>query len=314
MNQLDALSQYTKIVIDTGDFNKIIALKPQEATTNPSLILKSIKNPEYSYILKSEKINHPRFSTSEKLDHLIVFFGTEILKRIPGRVSTEVDARASFNTEETIQRAKRIIRLYKEAGIMQEKVLIKIAATWEGIQAARVLQSEGINCNLTLLFSIHQAIACAQANVKLISPFVGRIYDWHKHAMGAQWIESMFNGANDPGVRSVQEIYFYFKKFKFQTEVMGASFRNISQIQHLSGCDLLTISPELLEELQKVSLPLERALSPEISNSMDIKEISFNESEFRLAMNSNEMANDKLSQGIRNFCIDTIELENLLLN
>ena len=314
MNQFDALSQYTKIVIDTGDFNKIIDLKPQEATTNPSLILKSIKNPEYSYILKSDKINKARFSTSEKLDHLIVFFGTEILKRIPGRVSTEVDARASFNTEETIQRARRIVGLYKDAGIKQERVLIKIAATWEGIQAARVLQSEGINCNLTLLFSIHQAIACAQANVKLISPFVGRIYDWHKQAMGAQWNESMFKGANDPGVRSVQEIYFYFKKFKFQTEVMGASFRNISQIQHLAGCDLLTISPELLIELQNLSLPLDRALAPEMSDSMDIKEIAFNESEFRLAMNSNEMANDKLSQGIRNFCLDTIELENLLLN
>jgi transaldolase len=314
MNQFDALSQYTKIVIDTGDFNKIIDLKPQEATTNPSLILKSIKNPEYSYILKSDKINNSRFSTSEKLDHLIVFFGTEILKRIPGRVSTEVDARASFNTEETIQRARRIVGLYKDAGIKQERVLIKIAATWEGIQAARVLQSEGINCNLTLLFSIHQAIACAQANVKLISPFVGRIYDWHKQAMGAQWNESMFKGANDPGVRSVQEIYFYFKKFKFQTEVMGASFRNISQIQHLAGCDLLTISPELLIELQNLSLPLDRALAPEMSDSMDIKEIAFNESEFRLAMNSNEMANDKLSQGIRNFCLDTIELENLLLN
>jgi len=314
MNQFDALSQYTKIVIDTGDFNKIIDLKPQEATTNPSLILKSIKNPEYSYILKSDKINNSRFSTSEKLDHLIVFFATEILKRIPGRVSTEVDARASFNTEETIQRARRIVGLYKDAGIKQERVLIKIAATWEGIQAARVLQSEGINCNLTLLFSIHQAIACAQANVKLISPFVGRIYDWHKQAMGAQWNESMFKGANDPGVRSVQEIYFYFKKFKFQTEVMGASFRNISQIQHLAGCDLLTISPELLIELQNLSLPLDRALAPEMSDSMDIKEIAFNESEFRLAMNSNEMANDKLSQGIRNFCLDTIELENLLLN
>jgi len=217
MNQFEALSQYTKIVIDTGDFNKIMALSPQEATTNPSLILKAIKNPEYAYILKSESINNSINSPSEKLDHLIVFFGCEILKRIPGRVSTEVDARASFNTEETIQRAKRIIELYKESGILKERILIKIAATWEGIQAAKVLQSEGINCNLTLLFSIEQAVACAQAKVKLISPFVGRVYDWHKRAMGAQWNESQFGGSKDPGVRFVQEIYFYFKKFKFST-------------------------------------------------------------------------------------------------
>ena len=198
MNQFEALSQYTKIVIDTGDFNKIMALSPQEATTNPSLILKAIKNPEYAYILKSESINNSINSPSEKLDHLIVFFGCEILKRIPGRVSTEVDARASFNTEETIQRAKRIIELYKESGILKERILIKIAATWEGIQAAKVLQSEGINCNLTLLFSIEQAVACAQAKVKLISPFVGRVYDWHKRAMGAQWNESQFGGSKDP--------------------------------------------------------------------------------------------------------------------
>jgi len=314
MNQFEALSQYTKIVIDTGDFNKIMALSPQEATTNPSLILKAIKNPEYAYILKSESINNSINSPSEKLDHLIVFFGCEILKRIPGRVSTEVDARASFNTEETIQRAKRIIELYKESGILKERILIKIAATWEGIQAAKVLQSEGINCNLTLLFSIEQAVACAQAKVKLISPFVGRVYDWHKRAMGAQWNESQFGGPKDPGVRFVQEIYFYFKKFKFSTEIMGASFRNISQIQHLAGCDLLTISPELLHELQQLNLPLPRALSPEMADSMAIKEISLNESEFRLAMNTNEMANDKLSQGIRSFCQDTLELEALLSN
>lgn len=314
MNQFEALSQYTKIVIDTGDFNKIMALSPQEATTNPSLILKAMKNPEYAYILKSESINNSINSPSEKLDHLIVFFGCEILKRIPGRVSTEVDARASFNTEETIQRAKRIIELYKESGILKERILIKIAATWEGIQAAKVLQSEGINCNLTLLFSIEQAVACAQAKVKLISPFVGRVYDWHKRAMGAQWNESQFGGPKDPGVRFVQEIYFYFKKFKFSTEIMGASFRNISQIQHLAGCDLLTISPELLHELQQLNLPLPRALSPEMADSMEIKEISLNESEFRLAMNTNEMANDKLSQGIRSFCQDTLELEALLSN
>ena len=314
MNQFEALSQYTKIVIDTGDFNKIMALSPQEATTNPSLILKAIKNPEYAYILKSESINNSINSPSDKLDHLIVFFGCEILKRIPGRVSTEVDARASFNTEETIQRAKRIIELYKESGILKERILIKIAATWEGIQAAKVLQSEGINCNLTLLFSIEQAVACAQAKVKLISPFVGRVYDWHKRAMGAQWNESQFGGSKDPGVRFVQEIYFYFKKFKFSTEIMGASFRNISQIQHLAGCDLLTISPELLHELQQLNLPLPRALSPEMADSMAIKEISLNESEFRLAMNTNEMANDKLSQGIRSFCQDTLELEALLSN
>ena len=314
MNQFEALSQYTKIVIDTGDFNKIMDLSPQEATTNPSLILKAIKNPEYAYILKSESINNSINSPSEKLDHLIVFFGCEILKRIPGRVSTEVDARASFNTEETIQRAKRIIELYKESGILKERILIKIAATWEGIQAAKVLQSEGINCNLTLLFSIEQAVACAQAKVKLISPFVGRVYDWHKRAMGAQWNEGQFAGPKDPGVRFVQEIYFYFKKFKFSTEIMGASFRNISQIQHLAGCDLLTISPELLHELQQLNLPLPRALSPEMADSMAIKEISLNESEFRLAMNTNEMANDKLSQGIRSFCQDTLELEALLSN
>jgi transaldolase len=312
MNQFDALSQFTKIVIDTGDFNKIISLHPQEATTNPSLILKAIKNPEYAYILSEPKFNTGELSIQDKLDHLIVFFGTEILKRIPGRVSTEVDARASFNTDETIQRARKIISLYKDAGIASERILIKIAATWEGIQAAQTLQAEGINCNLTLLFSIHQAVACANAKVKLISPFVGRIYDWHKHSLGSQWIEEIHGGANDPGVRFVKEIYFYFKKFKYETEIMGASFRNISQIQHLAGCDLLTISPELLEELQMTDAPLLRSLSPDMSEHIAIHGIDFNESDFRLALNSNEMANEKLSQGIRSFCKDTVELEMLL--
>lgn len=312
MNQFEALSQFSKIVIDTGDFNKIVDLKPQEATTNPSLILKAIKNPEYSYLLEKVRFNDKSTSAQEMIDQLIVYFGHEILKRIPGRVSTEVDVRASFNTNETIHRANKIIDLYRQLGIPKEKVLIKIVSTWEGIEAARVLQSQGINCNLTLLFSLHQAIACAQARVKLISPFVGRIYDWYKINLGAKFTDDQFTGANDPGVTSVREIYFYFKKYKIETEIMAASFRNLSQIQHLAGCDLLTISPELLSELKECNFPLSRAINPDVADQMQIKKINVTESEFRFALNENEMAHDKLAQGIRSFCKDTNELEALL--
>jgi transaldolase len=241
MNQLDQLKQYTTVVADTGDFQSMQAFAPQDATTNPSLILKAVQKAEYRSLLDHVLQNHPEKSTSEMVDHLLVEFGKKILAIIPGRVSTETDARLSFDTQATLQKARQLIALYDAAGVSRQRVLIKIASTWEGIQAAKVLEKEGIHCNMTLLFCLPQAIAAAEAGAKLISPFVGRIYDWHKKATGTE-----YTGAEDPGVQSVGRIYDYYKKFGYPTEVMGASFRNTSQILELAGCDLLTISPELL--------------------------------------------------------------------
>jgi transaldolase len=252
MNQLDALKQFTTVVADTGDFQQIAQYQPQDATTNPSLILKAVQMSAYRALLDETLAQHPKAALDDTMDRLLVRFGCEILSLLPGRVSTEVDARLSFDTDATLVRARRITQLYQAQGIdTQKRVLIKIAATWEGIQAAAVLEREGIHTNLTLLFAFAQAVACAQAGVKLISPFVGRIYDWHKKAAGAAWNEAERAGANDPGVQSVSHIYNYFKQHGIATEVMGASFRNIGQITALAGCDLLTIAPELLSQLQR---------------------------------------------------------------
>ncbi|MCB1973143.1 MAG: transaldolase, partial [Burkholderiaceae bacterium] len=246
MNQLDALKQFTTVVADTGDFKQLAQFQPRDATTNPSLILKAVQKPEYAPVLQSTVARWKGRAMDEVIDRLLVRFGCEILATIPGRVSTEVDARLSFDTSATITRAERIIELYQAEGIHIDRVLIKVAATWEGIEAARKLESKGIHTNLTLLFSFAQAVACGQARVQLISPFVGRIYDWYKKQAGAQWVEAEMAGANDPGVQSVRKIFNHYKHFGIATEVMGASFRNVGQITALAGCDLLTIAPELL--------------------------------------------------------------------
>ena len=312
MNQLQALKKYSTVVADTGDFMQMRQFLPQDATTNPSLILKAIQKPEYQHLLEQIKANPLHESIELLMDRLIVLFGTEILKIIPGRVSTEVDARLSYDTQKTIERAKRIVALYKDAGIDQSKLLIKIASTWEGIQAAKVLQSEGINCNLTLLFSLEQAVACAQAHVKLISPFVGRIYDWHKKNMGALWNEAAHVGPNDPGVQSVTSIFHYYKKFNISTEIMGASFRNIGQIQALAGCDLLTISPELLEALQRSEEDLQPALLSQDASNSALEEITLTQASFHLRLKENPMACQKLEEGIASFCTDALKIEQLL--
>jgi len=312
MNQLQALKKYSTVVADTGDFKQILQFLPQDATTNPSLILKAIQKPEYQHLLDQVKANPSHESIDMLMDRLIVLFGTEILKIIPGRVSTEVDARLSYDSPKTIERARRIVALYKEAGIDKSKLLIKIASTWEGIEAAKVLQSEGINCNLTLLFSLEQAVACAQSHVKLISPFVGRIYDWHKKNMGAQWYEAAHFGANDPGVQSVTSIFHYYKKFNIATEIMGASFRNIGQIQALAGCDLLTISPELLDALQHCEEDLQPALQSQEALNGHIEKITLTQASFHARLKENPMACQKLEEGIASFCADALKIEQLL--
>jgi len=263
MNQLDALRQFTTVVADTGDFRQLAQFKPQDATTNPSLILKAVQKAEYAPLLKDTVSQFRAKPLDETMDRLLVRFGREILSIIPGRVSTEVDARLSFNTEATVKRGERIAAMYRAEGIDTGRVLIKVAATWEGIQAAAQLERQGIRTNLTLLFSFSQAVACGQARVQLISPFVGRIHDWYKKSAGASWDEAASAGPNDPGVKSVWQIYLHYKHFGIRTEVMGASFRNTGQIVALAGCDLLTISPELLEQLAKTEAPLQRALDPE---------------------------------------------------
>ena len=314
MNQLDALKLYTTVVADTGDFQQIAQFHPQDATTNPSLILKAVQMPEHQQLLKDTLKQHPGAALDEVMDHLLVRFGCNILAHIPGRVSTEVDARLSFDKEATIARARRIIGLYKAQGVdTGKRVLIKIAATWEGIQAAKALEHEGIHTNLTLLFAFSQAVACGQAGVTLISPFVGRIYDWYKKAAGVQWDEAAHAGVNDPGVKSVRHIYNHFKLHGIATEVMGASFRNVGQIVALAGCDLLTISPELLKQLQASDLPVPRLLDEAAARSLDLPAISFNEAEFRYAMNEDLMASEKLAEGIRAFCVDVRKLEALML-
>ncbi len=313
MNQLDALKRYTTVVADTGDFRQIDAYLPQDATTNPSLILKAVQKPEYRSLLTDIVAAYRDRPLDEVMDRLLVRFGCEILSIIPGRVSTEVDARLSFNASATVARAERIIELYQAQGIHIDRVLIKVAATWEGMDAAAQLERRGIHTNLTLLFSFCQAVACAQARVQLISPFVGRIYDWYKKSAGAAWVEADNAGANDPGVKSVRQIYNYYKKFGIATEVMGASFRNVGQITALAGCDLLTISPDLLATLMASKAPLSLALDAKAARSLELTPVNYDEAGFRFALNEDAMASDKLVEGIRAFCADAVRLDQLLL-
>jgi len=312
MNQLDALKQFTTVVADTGDFRQLSQFKPQDATTNPSLILKAVQKPDYQGLLQDTVGKFRSRPLDEVMDRLLVRFGCEILSLIPGRVSTEVDARLSFDTSATVTRAERIIDLYQAEGIHVDRVLIKVAATWEGIQAAAQLERRGIHTNLTLLFAFCQAVACGQARVQLISPFVGRIYDWYKKSAGAAWDEAARAGPNDPGVMSVRAIYNHYKKFGIATEIMGASFRNVGQIQALAGCDLLTISPELLASLAASDAPLARELLPEAAQALDLPAVNFDEAGFRFALNEDAMATDKLAEGIRAFCADAVKLEHLM--
>jgi transaldolase len=306
--QLDQLKKITTVVADTGDFGTLKQYTPRDATTNPSLILKAAQMPEYQFLItKAITDNKAKASGDELLhrvlDDLMVLFGLEILKIVPGRVSTETDANLSFDTAALVAKAHRFIELYESYGISHERILIKIASTWEGIRAAEILQREGLNCNLTLLFSLPQAVACAEAGVRLISPFVGRILDWHKKSTGKD-----FAPAEDPGVLSVKEIYGYYKKFGHATEVMGASFRNVGEIQELAGCDLLTISPNLLGELQKSTAPLPRKLSPEIAKDSKLERLPVDEKNFRWLFNENQMATEKTSEGIRLFNADAQKL------
>ena len=312
MNQLQALKQFTTVVADTGDFNQLAQFQPQDATTNPSLILKAVQKPEYAPLLTETVAAHKGQPLDVVMDHLLVRFGQEILKHVPGRVSTEVDARLSFDSEATVARARRIMALYEAQGIGRDRVLIKIASTWEGIQAAAELEKEGIRCNLTLLFAFCQAVACGAAGVQLISPFVGRIYDWYKKSAGASWVEADNAGANDPGVKSVTAIYNYYKKHGVATEVMGASFRNVGQITALAGCDLLTISPDLLAQLATIDEPLQQALNAQTAQGMAIAPVSYDEAGFRFALNEDAMATEKLAEGIRAFCVDAVKLEVLM--
>ncbi len=312
MNQLDALKQLTTVVADTGDFRQLAQFQPQDATTNPSLILKAVQKPDYAPLLKDTVAQHRGKPIDEVVDRLLVRFGCEILSIIPGRVSTEVDARLSFDEDATYTRAERLIELYQAAGVPTERVLIKIASTWEGIRAAERLQQRGIACNLTLLFSFCQAVACGQAKVQLISPFVGRIYDWYKAKAGAAWDEAAMAGANDPGVQSVTRIFNHYKRHGIATEVMGASFRNVGQITALAGCDLLTISPELLAQLAANAAPLPRALDADAARQLDLPAVQYDEARFRLALNQDAMATEKLAEGIRAFIADAEKLETLM--
>jgi transaldolase len=311
--QLDQLKTFTTVVADTGDFKQLAQFTPRDATTNPSLILKAVQKPEYAPLLADAVASHKTEALDVIVDQVLVRFGLEILKVIPGRVSTEVDARLSFDTAATIDRARRIMALYEAAGVGRDRVLIKIAATWEGIQAARVLEQEGIHCNLTLLFAFAQAQACGDANVQLISPFVGRIYDWYKKSAGAQWDEAAKSGVNDPGVQSVTRIYQYYKQHGIRTEVMGASFRNVGQILALAGCDLLTISPDLLAQLQGVDAqaqPVVRYLSAD--GQPVAAPTPLTESAFRFALNDDAMATEKLAEGIRQFAVDAVKLDAMI--
>lgn len=313
MNQLDQLKQFTVVVADTGDFETLKQYAPRDATTNPSLILKAAQMPEYKYLLDKAIADAKKSSGSgdakirQIMDELLVEFGGEILKIVPGRVSTETDANLSFDTAALVAKAKRFIALYQEKGIGRERVLIKIASTWEGIRAAEILEREGIHCNLTLLFSFPQAVACAEAGVRLISPFVGRILDWYKKSAGKD-----FAPAEDPGVLSVKEIYAYYKTFGYKTEVMGASFRNVGEILELAGCDLLTISPQLLGELKKAETPIERKLSLEKARESIVERVSLDEKKFRWLLNENAMATEKTAEGIRLFNADAVKLEKFI--
>ena len=313
MNQLEALKQFSTVVADTGDFKQLAQFKPQDATTNPSLILKAVQKPEYQPLMAAVVNKFKAKALDEVMDRLLVRFGCEILAIVPGRVSTEIDARLSFDAAATFTRGERIIELYQAEGVHIDRVLIKVAATWEGIQAAEKLEQRGIHTNLTLLFAFCQAVACGQAKVQLISPFVGRIYDWHKKACGAAWVEADNAGINDPGVQSVTDIYRHFKHFGIATEIMGASFRNTGQITALAGCDLLTISPELLAQLAATDAPLTQALSIEATKNIALPVINFDEAGFRFALNQDAMATEKLAEGIRGFVADTFKLEQLML-
>ncbi len=314
MNQLEQLKSLTTVVADTGNFLQLAQFAPRDATTNPSLILKAVQSPDYAPLLKETVAAHKGRALDEVVDEVLVRFGLEILKVVPGRVSTEVDARLSFDKAGSIARAHRIMALYEKAGIGRDRVLIKVASTWEGIQAAAELEREGIHCNLTLLFSFCQAVACGANGIQLISPFVGRIYDWYKKSAGAAWDEAASAGVNDPGVKSVAQIFNYYKKHGIKTEVMGASFRNIGQIQALAGCDLLTISPDLLAQLQSSEAPLTRALDAEAARAADIPAVAFDEAAFRFALNQDAMATEKLAEGIRLFAIDAGKLDQMIVS
>src|SRR6184192_192211 len=313
LNQLEQLKKFTKIVADTADFESIKEFKPQDATTNPSLVYAATQKPEYAHLLDEVLADRKKSGLSgateieDICDHLLVQFGCDILEVVPGRVSTETDARLSFDVEGSIKKARRLIELYEERKIPRERVLIKIASTWEGLNAAEQLQKEGIRCNLTLMFSLPQAVRAAEAKVQLISPFVGRIYDWYKKEMKRDYV-----GPEDPGVQSVTEIFTFYKKFGIPTEVMGASFRNTGQIRELAGCDCLTISPELMKELSESAEPLERKLDPEKAKSAKIEKLELDEKKFRWMLNDNAMAYEKTGEGIRKFAADLVKLERFV--
>ncbi len=314
MNQLDQLRQWTTIVCDTGDIDSIKQYRPTDATTNPSLILAASTNPAYRPLIDRalaaarKKSGTHEERLAEAIDQVFVEFGRAILEVVPGRVSTEVDARLSFDAQASITRARHLISLYEAAGVPRQRVLIKLASTWEGAQAAAVLEKEGIHCNMTLLFSLVQAVICAEAGATLISPFVGRILDWYKKNERPEG----YSPAEDPGVRSVSEIYQYFKKFGYKTQVMGASFRNIGEILELAGCDLLTIAPALLSELEKASTPVLRKLNPESAAHSPLAKLHVTHSSYQYALCENAMATDKLAEGIRNFAKDLRKLEDYL--
>jgi transaldolase len=311
MNLLESLKRYTTVVADTGDIEAIARYRPRDATTNPSLLYQAARKPQYAHLV-DDALHHAarcpgdqQARTAEFMDRLLVNFGCEILKIVPGRVSSEVDARLSFDIEGSLAKARKLIGLYAEAGIGPERILIKLASTWEGIRAAEQLEREGIHCNLTLLFSFAQAVACAEAGVTLISPFVGRIYDWHRKQLGEE-----IPADEDPGVASVTRIYNYFKRFGYKTQVMGASFRKVDQVVRLAGCDLLTISPNLLEQMTKTSGEVTRRLSPQSAGTSAETKIHLDEKAFRWMHNEDAMAVEKLSEGIRNFYADTRKLED----
>jgi transaldolase len=312
-SQLDGLKRHSVIVADTGDIESIAQFKPQDATTNPSLIFKAAQDERYRPIIDEAVAAAPAGADvdtrlGEVIDHLFVGFGRRILELVPGRVSTEVDARLSFDTEATEAKARHLVELYETAGVSRDRVLIKIASTWEGIRAAERLERDGIHCNLTLLFSFAQAVACAEAGVTLISPFVGRIYDWHRKARGVEDIAR----EDDPGVASVTRIYNYYKKFDYETQVMGASFRKTTQILDLAGCDLLTISPDLLAKLESTEGEVPRRLSPESAAASDLEHVALDEVAFRWMHNEDAMANDKLAEGIRLFDADARRLAQVV--
>jgi transaldolase len=313
LNQLEQLKKFTKVVADTADFESIKDFKPEDATTNPSLVYAATQKQQYSHLVDEVLANRKNSGLSGQAqiedicDHLLVQFGSDILKIVPGRVSTETDARLSFDVDGSIKKARRLIELYEDRKIPRERVLIKVASTWEGLTAAEQLQKEGIRCNLTLLFSLVQAVRAAGAKAQLISPFVGRIYDWYKKENKRD-----YTGPEDPGVQSVAEIYTYYKKFNIPTEVMGASFRNTGQILELAGCDCLTISPELMEELSKSTDPVERKLSPEKAKAANVEKLELDEKRFRWLLNENAMATEKLSEGIRKFAADVVKLEKFV--